>query len=239
MCHTEFIEVLLPNRHGSVDSYRYGFQGQEKDDEIKGEVNSINYKFRMHDPRLGRFFAVDPLMHSFPWNSSYAFSENQLIGAVELEGSEKMVTLQTAGSTKLPKYYEDEEVVQNVRRYIEQKLGRFKDFRWATKKEHNQFIYSHNDIYDGIKAGTISLYLQEDGSILGHFDGYIQDRQETIEENKFQDAKIGIYIEGVGDILIGTVGIITASVEEISTGGLATGLVITQLTLSVDELTPR
>ena len=43
-----------------VGSYRYGFQGQEKDDEVKGVGNSINYKYRMHDPRSGRFFAVDP-----------------------------------------------------------------------------------------------------------------------------------------------------------------------------------
>jgi len=58
--------MLLPGRHGAFDDYRYGFQGQEKDDEIKGEGNSINYKFRMHDPRVGRFFAVDPLMYEFP-----------------------------------------------------------------------------------------------------------------------------------------------------------------------------
>jgi hypothetical protein len=36
--------------------YRYGFQGQEKDDEWKGSGNSINYKYRMHDPRLGHCF---------------------------------------------------------------------------------------------------------------------------------------------------------------------------------------
>lgn len=104
--------------------------------------------------------------------------------------------------------------------------------------KRSQSIYIiHNDIYDGIKAGTISLTVQEDGSILGFFDRYIEDRREAIEEKKFQDAKYGIYIEGVGDIITGTVGIITASVEEIGTGGLATTLVITQLTLSVDELT--
>jgi hypothetical protein len=40
--------------------YRYSFQNQEKDDEIKGSGNSINYSYRMHDPRVGRFFAVDP-----------------------------------------------------------------------------------------------------------------------------------------------------------------------------------
>ena len=53
--------MLLPNRHESTNAYRYGFQGQEKDDEIKGEGNSVNYEYRMHDPRIGRFFTVDPL----------------------------------------------------------------------------------------------------------------------------------------------------------------------------------
>src|SRR5690554_3404956 len=71
-----------------VGSYRYGFQGQEMDDEIKGEGNSINYKYRMHDPRVGRFFAVDPLAGEYPWNSPYAFSENRVIDGIELEGLE-------------------------------------------------------------------------------------------------------------------------------------------------------
>jgi RHS repeat-associated protein len=79
---------VLPNRHGGSDSYRYGFQGQEKDDEIKGEGNSLNYKYRMHNPRVGRFFAVDPLFKEYPHNSSYAFSENRVIDGVELEGLE-------------------------------------------------------------------------------------------------------------------------------------------------------
>ena len=81
--------MLLPNRHGNSDKYRYGFQGQEKDDEIKGEGNSFNYKYRMHDPRVGRFFATDPLKASYPWNSPYAFSENRVIDSGELEGLEK------------------------------------------------------------------------------------------------------------------------------------------------------
>lgn len=80
--------MLVPSRHGSSDSYRYGFQGQEKDDEIKGEGNSINYTFRMHDPRIGRFFAVDPLAMNYPHNSVYAFSENRVMDGVELEGLE-------------------------------------------------------------------------------------------------------------------------------------------------------
>jgi RHS repeat-associated protein len=79
----------MPGWSFSPGSYRYGFQGQEKDDEIKGEGNSINYKYRVHDPRLGRFLSVDPLSRDYPWNSPYAFSENRVIDAVELEGLEK------------------------------------------------------------------------------------------------------------------------------------------------------
>jgi RHS repeat-associated protein len=80
--------MLVPNRHESLEDYRYGFQGQEKDDEIKGEGNSLNYTFRMHDPRVGRFFAVDPLFREYPHNSTYAFSENRVIDLNELEGLE-------------------------------------------------------------------------------------------------------------------------------------------------------
>ena len=80
--------MLLPNRHESSNDYRYGFQGQEKDDEIKGEGNSVNYKYRMHDARIGRFFAVDPLTSNYPHYSPYSFSGNKVIHRVELEGME-------------------------------------------------------------------------------------------------------------------------------------------------------
>ncbi|MGY5351350.1 RHS repeat domain-containing protein [Wenyingzhuangia sp. IMCC45533] len=79
--------MLVPNRHGGTD-YRYGFQGQEKDNEVKGEGNSLNYKYRMHDTRVGRFFAVDPLAAEYPHNSPYAFSENRVMDGIELEGLE-------------------------------------------------------------------------------------------------------------------------------------------------------
>lgn len=82
--------MQMPGRNGNGDKYRYGFQGQEKDDEVKGEGSSINYKYRMHDPRIGRFFAVDPLTKDYPHNSPYAFSENVVIDHIELEGLEKI-----------------------------------------------------------------------------------------------------------------------------------------------------
>lgn len=82
--------MIQPVAGGKPGTHRYGFQGQEKDDEIKGTGNSINYKYRMRDPRIGRFFAVDPLASEFPWNSPYAFAENRVIDAIELEGAESL-----------------------------------------------------------------------------------------------------------------------------------------------------
>ncbi|MGH2667488.1 RHS repeat domain-containing protein, partial [Flavobacterium sp.] len=106
--------MLVPNRFGSSTAYRYGFQGQEKDDELKGPGNSLNYTFRMHDPRLGRFFAKDPLEKSFAWNSPYAFSENSPIWGVELEGLEL--------GTYLDKIIKEAERLKNKSaEYIEQK----------------------------------------------------------------------------------------------------------------------
>ena len=92
--------MLMDGRHGQSESYRYGFQGQEMDDEVKGKGNSVNYKYRMHDPRIGRFFAVDPLAWKYSYNSPYAFSENRLLDGVELEGLEVQL-FRSAGSGQI------------------------------------------------------------------------------------------------------------------------------------------
>jgi RHS repeat-associated protein len=84
-------ELVQRTGNEGGDRHAYGFQNQLLDDEIKGNGNSVNYKYRMHDPRIGRFFARDPLSASYPHNSPYAFSENDVIRAIELEGLEKWI----------------------------------------------------------------------------------------------------------------------------------------------------
>lgn len=69
-----------------VRAYRYGFQNQEQDDELW--EGAVTFKYRVEDARLGRFFSVDPLFLSFPWNGSYSFSSNRIIDMIELEGAE-------------------------------------------------------------------------------------------------------------------------------------------------------
>jgi RHS repeat-associated protein len=49
--------------------YRFGYQGYEADNEIKGNGNSYTTEFRQLDPRLGRWLSVDPVIQ--PWQSAY------------------------------------------------------------------------------------------------------------------------------------------------------------------------
>jgi RHS repeat-associated protein len=80
----------IKERSWSVSSYRYGFNGQEKDDEVNGSGNSYAFKYRIHDPRLGRFLSVDPLSKEYAWNSTYAFAENSVLENMDFEGAEAL-----------------------------------------------------------------------------------------------------------------------------------------------------
>lgn len=81
-------DISLTSGFGGITPYRYSFQGQEHDDEIKGPGNSLNFEYRMHDPRLGRFFAIDPLVKDYPELTTYQFSSNRPIDYREIEGME-------------------------------------------------------------------------------------------------------------------------------------------------------
>jgi RHS repeat-associated protein len=172
--------MLLPNRHGSSDDYRYGFQGQEKDDEIKGEGNSINYKFRMYDPRVGRFFAVDPMVHSYPYYSPYQFSGNTPIMSTELEGLEPKVDgkgnlvgytimKDIVGPTYIADYLNDpatqkqfgytlqktitwqEVVIQNYKYYL--KAGGVENWKGTNMLDKNNPVYDnmHSEVGEDIE----------------------------------------------------------------------------------------
>jgi RHS repeat-associated protein len=125
--------MFLPKRHDSDESYRYGFQGQEKDDELKGEGNSLNYRFRMHDPRVGRFFARDPLAKQFAWFSPYQFSGNRVIDRIELEGAE----------TALPPYLWTSTEGYRDHRYSDNQYAQYVEGKWHILLNSGESLY-HN-----------------------------------------------------------------------------------------------
>jgi RHS repeat-associated protein len=76
---------------GILQRRTFGFNGKENDNEVKGEGNQQDYGLRIYDPRLGKFLSVDPLSAEYPWNSTYAFAENDVIRSIDVEGAEKHV----------------------------------------------------------------------------------------------------------------------------------------------------
>lgn len=79
--------------------YRYGFNGKEKDDEVKGAGNQQDYGMRIFDPRLGRFMSVDPKASSFPWQSPYAAFDNNPILKNDPTGESGEVTINKQSKT--------------------------------------------------------------------------------------------------------------------------------------------
>ena len=68
--------------------YRYGFNGKENDNEVKGEGNQLDYGMRIYDPRLGKFLSVDPLTKDFPELTPYQFASNRPIEGIDQDGLE-------------------------------------------------------------------------------------------------------------------------------------------------------
>lgn len=64
------------------------FMNTFQDQEYEEETGWVKFKWRNHDPAIGRFFNIDPLSESFYYNSPYAFSENKVTSGIELEGLE-------------------------------------------------------------------------------------------------------------------------------------------------------
>lgn len=84
---------IMPGRSFNSGSYRYAYNGKEQDPEVSGTGNSYDYGFRIYNPRLGRFLSVDPLAKSFPFYTPYQFAANMPIAAIDLDGLEAVITI--------------------------------------------------------------------------------------------------------------------------------------------------
>jgi RHS repeat-associated protein len=80
--------MLQPGRSYNAAGYRYGFNGKENDNEVKGEGNQQDYGMRIYDPRVGRFLSEDPITKQYPELTPYQFASNRPIDGIDLDGLE-------------------------------------------------------------------------------------------------------------------------------------------------------
>jgi len=68
-------------------SYRYGFNGKEKDQDGEwGSTTRYDYGARIYNPSLGRFLSLDPKSNLYPSISAYGNVDNNPIRFVDIDG---------------------------------------------------------------------------------------------------------------------------------------------------------
>ncbi|HQH17916.1 MAG TPA: hypothetical protein PKZ43_00040 [Bacteroidales bacterium] len=77
---------LMPGRNVSSNEYKFGFNGQEKDDEIGGSGNYNTALYWEYDTRTGRRWNTDPIMKD--WESPYACFSNNPIWLIDINGTD-------------------------------------------------------------------------------------------------------------------------------------------------------
>ena len=116
--------ALLPGRNYSSDSYRFGFNGKENDNEVHGATGtSQDFGARIYDNRVARFLSLDPYTDKNPTFSAYAFADDSPIMFIDHDGLFRM-------SARLQRKYPMlTNVMKNIQQAVHSRPEVFEAFR--------------------------------------------------------------------------------------------------------------
>ncbi len=160
----------MPNRSYTAGTqFRYGFNGKENDNDVKGTGNQQDYGMRIYDTRIGKFLSVDPLFEQYPWYTPYQFAGNSPICNTDIDGEEEKWYLLTVdaktGKTQLTLIKEEKEV----------------SILWGLFTYKHDFVVTHVQFNN--QNYTFNLEGHEPGSpfIQKMFDEFVEDPEGAIE----------------------------------------------------------
>jgi RHS repeat-associated protein len=78
----------MPDRGENLAMYRFGFNGQEADNEVYGDKASYAFEFRNYDARLGRWWGIDPMWQKYPSLSPYTYCANNPLILTDQNGAD-------------------------------------------------------------------------------------------------------------------------------------------------------
>jgi RHS repeat-associated protein len=169
--------MMMPGRKFSAgNGYRYGFNGYENDNDIKGIGNSIDFGSRIYDPRINRWLSLDPLQKKYPGESHYVFVSSNPILYKDINGKDKIITvtiLNKDGSTTQ---------IQKIDK------GYFK-YSWSLREDG--FYFRKSDVKQSL---TIDLRAAEENILESNFKGVIQFSSDDDVNTKYISA--GSFLDG-------------------------------------------
>lgn len=171
---------------------RYGYQGSEADDEIKGSGNSYTTEFRQLDPRLGRWLSLDPEFDES--NSPYNSMDNNPIFSNDVDGLYTARRAEKMREKALKKGYEVGDVYQT-------EGGGKRDFGFAVMKENSE----GTGLYSAHKFKGLGMNVMNENN----FESYDEPNEPDNEPEKKQygltwKTPVGATLEGLGSNIIPT-----------------------------------
>ncbi len=122
---------------GDTSKYRFGFNTQERDDEIAGEGNSYTAEFWQYDGRLGKRFNVDPIFKEY--ESPYTALGNNPIWFVDVFGDDSTLYIRFNKGVSLT-LKEKSSLMSNIVKSLgKAEMAKFKTYRYLneTMEENN------------------------------------------------------------------------------------------------------
>ena len=89
---------VTPGRSFTSESYRYSFNGKEKDPETVATSGATqDYGMRIYNSDLGKFLSIDPLTKKYSFLTPYQFASNRPIDGIDVDGLEYITYRVTIG----------------------------------------------------------------------------------------------------------------------------------------------
>jgi RHS repeat-associated protein len=138
----------LPSRTFAAESYRYGFNGMEKNLDINSQGNDYTTTFRQYDARVARWKSLDPLMDEYAHISAYAAFNNNPIYFPDPEGLEGEGEPLTEGEVT-----ETLNELAEIAKILESQLANLKSIHQSVEKM--EAIIDEHDSYTVMLSSSV------------------------------------------------------------------------------------
>jgi RHS repeat-associated protein len=188
----------MPGRSINLGNYRYGFNGKENDNEVKGEGNQQDYGMRIYDPRIGKFLSVDPLSMNFPYYTPYQFAGNKPIIAIDLDGAEEAIRINyhSQKEVKTQLILVNDKILQGYAQGLWNRLipypnGKFNKDNTTFVRGLNDYTYGNKDYsYIQLRPSTGQLTIDITGS--DYFFSYNKEvKKDMLYQNTLREYTFG------------------------------------------------
>jgi len=166
--------MRMSERSFNSSEYKYGFNGKEKDDELKGEGNSYDFEARIYDPRVGRFLSIDPRFSDFVHLSPYAYATDNPVYFVDKDGEGALGEFFNNLFNKAKKAFIRKVKEEVVEATIEFAQLIVMDIKVEYEEKKEELAENNKEQKVSLKFSVpVGLFVEEDVEIAGEKEGFL------------------------------------------------------------------